>query len=79
MTRISKPVTSTSTTNTNSLNRDDVLAREDDLDFLAALRAANLRLLCQLKTNLRYGGAPWMRVAVERAIARACPATAARM
>jgi hypothetical protein len=54
---------------------DDLLEREDDLDFLGALRSADLRRLCQLKTNLRDGGAPWMRVAVERAIARACPGT----
>jgi hypothetical protein len=76
MPRIPKPVISISTTNTTTLHRDDVLAREDDLDFLVALRAANLHLLCQIRTNLRYRGAPWMRVAVERAIARTCPTTA---
>ena len=57
---------------------EDDLAREDDLDFLAEVRTANLRRLCQLKVNLGYGGPRWMRMAVERAIAHACPATGKR-
>ena len=54
---------------------EDELGREDDLDFLVELRRADLRRLCGLKTNLGFGGPRWMRVAVERAIARACPVT----
>ena len=57
-----------------TLEDDDALAREDDLDFLAELRKAELPRLCQLKTNLGFGGPPWMRMAVERAIARVCRA-----
>jgi hypothetical protein len=61
----------------STITLDEDLAREDDLDFLAALREADLSRLCQLKTNVDRGGPPWMRVAVERAIARVCPPAAA--
>jgi hypothetical protein len=52
----------------------DAIAREEDLDFLALLRRGDLSRLCQLKINLARGGPRWMRVAVERAIVRACRA-----
>jgi hypothetical protein len=57
----------------STIELDDDLAREDDLDFLAALRSASLSRLCQLKANVERAGPLWMRVAVERAIARVSP------